>query len=137
MALWSVAGMLAPLPARDLSTFGRTAAKAAVSWSRVRVSVVHAWPIGKAHKLHPSPISSKGRQEMEVLLVLLLELNVATKVPAEVDLYDDEGAFFLVVGGRVGRGSVGYPSRIDEIWCCAMSGFTQQMGLPLWEDLIR
>ena len=48
LALCSVAGLVAPMMAHDLSTFGRTVEKAAVSWYRVRVSVVSAWPIGKA-----------------------------------------------------------------------------------------
>jgi len=48
MVLWSVAGLAAPLMARDLSTFGRTVEKAAVRLSRVLVSVVPAWPMGKA-----------------------------------------------------------------------------------------
>ena len=47
-ALWSVAGLEMPLLVRDLSTDGRTVEKAAVRWSRVLVSVVPAWPIGKA-----------------------------------------------------------------------------------------
>ena len=34
--------------ARALSTEGRTVEKAAVRWSRVLVSVVPAWPLGKA-----------------------------------------------------------------------------------------
>ena len=46
--MWSVAELVTPLLARDLSTFGRTAKKAAVRWSRVWVSVVPTWPIGKA-----------------------------------------------------------------------------------------
>ncbi len=47
-ALWSVAGQDAPLLARDLSADGRTVKMAAVRWSRVLVSVVPEWPIGKA-----------------------------------------------------------------------------------------
>jgi hypothetical protein len=47
LALWSVAGLDAPLLARDLSTVGRTVEKAAARWARVMVSVVPAWPIGK------------------------------------------------------------------------------------------
>ena len=47
-ALWSVAGLEMHLLARELSTEGRTVEKAAVMWSRVLVSVVPAWPIGKA-----------------------------------------------------------------------------------------
>ena len=48
LALWSVSGLEMPLLARDLSINGRTVEKAAVRWSRVLVSVVPAWPIGKA-----------------------------------------------------------------------------------------
>ena len=47
-AFWSVVGLDAPLLARDLSTDGRTGEKAAVRWSRVLVSGVPAWLIGKA-----------------------------------------------------------------------------------------
>jgi hypothetical protein len=50
LALCSVAGLAAPLLVRVLSTFGRTVEKAAVRWSRVLVSVVPAWSIGKAIK---------------------------------------------------------------------------------------
>ncbi len=46
--MWSVAGLKVPLLARDLSTVGWTVEKAAVSYSRVLVSVVPAWPMGKA-----------------------------------------------------------------------------------------
>ena len=90
----------------------------------------------EGNELHPSPVSPEGRQEGEIFLVLLLELNIAAKVPTEANLDDDEGAFFLVDGGRVGKGSVWYPACIDEVWCCAMPGFKQQLGLPLWEDPI-
>ena len=48
MTLWSVAGLAAPLLSRDLSTFGWTVEKAAVSLSRALVSVVPWWPMGKA-----------------------------------------------------------------------------------------
>ena len=47
-ALWSVAGLEMLLLARELSTEGQTVEKAAVRWSRVLVSVVPAWLIGKA-----------------------------------------------------------------------------------------
>jgi len=46
--LWSVAGLDMPLLPHDLSIDGRTVKKAAVRWSRVLVSVVPVWPIGKA-----------------------------------------------------------------------------------------
>jgi len=46
--LWSVAGLGAPLLAREFSTLDRTVEKEAVRWSNVLVSVVPAWPMGKA-----------------------------------------------------------------------------------------
>jgi len=48
MALWSVVELETPLMARDISTVGRTVEKAAVRCSRVLVSVVPAWPMGKS-----------------------------------------------------------------------------------------
>ena len=80
LALWSVAGLAAPMLARDLSAIGRTVEKAeAVSWSRVLVSVVPAWPMGKAmNSTRPQYLLICGRQEGGVFLGLLLELNIAT-----------------------------------------------------------
>jgi len=107
-ALWSVAGLDAPLLARDLSTYGLAVEKAAVRLSRVLVSVVSAWP-------NTIPMLSEGRDEGGVLLGLLVELNVATEVPAKADLDEDEGALLFIEGGRVGRGGVWDPSCEDEI----------------------
>ena len=47
-ASWSVAGLEMPMLARDLSTNGRTVEKAALRCSKVLVSVVPAWSMGKA-----------------------------------------------------------------------------------------
>ena len=70
----------------------------------------------EGHKLHPSPTFSEGRDEGEVLLGLLIELNVAAEVPAEADLDDDEGAFFCINRSWVGGGSVWDPCCVDEVW---------------------
>ena len=91
---------------------------------------------GKGNELHSSPISSEGRDEGGVFLDLLVELNVAAEVRVEADLDDDEGTLFSVKRDRVGGGSVWDPSCIDEVLCCAMSGFLQHMGLFPWEDPI-
>ncbi len=48
LALWSMAGNESPLLVLDLSVIGRTVEKAVVSLFRVLVSVVPAWPTGKA-----------------------------------------------------------------------------------------
>ena len=50
---------------------------------------------GEGNELHPSPVSSEGRQEGGVFPGLLLVLNVAAEIPAKADLDEDEGAFFL------------------------------------------
>jgi hypothetical protein len=44
---------------------------------------------------------------------------------------------FFVEGCRVGRGSVRYPSCVDEVRCCAMFGFEQQLGLCMLEGPFR
>jgi len=58
---------------------------------------------GKGNELHSSPISSESSQEGEVFVGLLLELIVASEVPTEADLDDDEVAYFLVDVGQVGE----------------------------------
>ena len=69
----------------------------------------------KGNKLHPSPIPSECRDEEEVFLGLLVELNVAAEVNVKADLDDDDGALFSVKRGRVKGGSVWNPSCIDEV----------------------
>jgi hypothetical protein len=91
----------------------------------------------EGHKLHPSPVFSEGRDEGGVLLGIFVKLNVAAEVHAKADLDEDEGALLFVEGGRVGRGSVWDPSCVDEVRCCAMSGFEQHLVLCMWEDPIR
>ena len=91
----------------------------------------------EGHKLHPSLVFPDGRYEGRVLLGLFVELNVATEVFVEADLNEDEGALFYVEGGRVGRWSAWDPSCVDEVRCCAMSGFEYHMVLCMWEDPIR
>jgi hypothetical protein len=91
----------------------------------------------EGHRLHPSPVLSEGRDEGGVLLGLFVELNVAAEVPAKADLNEDEGVLLFVEGVRVGRGSLWDPSCVDEVHCCAMPGFEQQLGLSMWEDPIR
>jgi hypothetical protein len=102
LALWSVAELAAPVLVRVFSTFVRTAEKTAVRWSRILVSVVSAWPMGKA----------KNSTRLQYLLRaamrgggeyfrFFLDLNVAAEVPTKADLYDDEGALFYVERSRV------------------------------------
>jgi hypothetical protein len=135
--LWSVAGLDAPLLARDLSIDGQTVEKAAVRWSRVLVSVVPAWPIGKAINSALPQYFLRAAMRGGVLLGLLVELTVAAEVPAKADLDEDEGVLLFVEGGRVGRGSIWDPSCVDEVRCYVMSGIEHQLGLSMWENPIR
>ncbi len=80
---------------------------------------------------------SVGRDKGGVLVGLLVELDVTSEVSAEVDLDDDEGALFFVKRVRVRRGSVRDPSRVNEVRCCAMSGFKHHLGLCMGEDPLR
>jgi len=127
-----------PLVARDLSTDGRTVEEAAVRWSKVLVSVVPAWPIGKAtNSTRPQYFLRAAIRGGGVLLGLLVEFDVATEVPSEADLDEDEGALHYVEGGRVGRGCVWDPSCVDEVRCCAMSGFEHHLSLCVWGEQDR
>ena len=103
----------------------------------VLVSVVPAWPIAKATNSTLPQYFFEDRDEGGVLLGLLVELNGEAEVPANSDLDETEGALLFVEGGRIGRGSVWDPSCVDEVRCCAMSGFEQQLGLVMSEDPIR
>ena len=66
---------------------------------------------GKGNEPNPSPIPFEGRDEGEVFLGLLVELNVATEVPAEADVDDDERCivFCQKRSGRTGKGVSGTP----------------------------
>jgi hypothetical protein len=90
--------------------------KAAVSWSRVLVSVVPAWRMGKEISSTRPQCHLRAAMMGKYFSVFFFELNVATEVLAEADLDDDEGALFSVKRGRVGGGSVWAPSCVDEVW---------------------
>ncbi len=72
-----MAGLKAPLLPRDLSTVGRTVEKAAVSCSRVLVSVVPAWPMGKAMNSTLPQYLQRAAMRGEYLSVFLS--NLATQ----------------------------------------------------------
>ncbi len=85
-------GSVMPLLALVGSALGRTVEKAVTRWVSVFVSVILAWPIGKAMGLHVSPVSLENRDEGGVLRGLGFELGVAAEIPAKSDFDDDEGA---------------------------------------------
>jgi hypothetical protein len=82
----------------------------------------------KSDELHMSPVSLEGRDERRVLRGLGFELGVVVEVPAKSDFDDDEGAEALVEGGRVRGGGVKYPSSVDKVRRCSMSGGVELLG---------
>jgi hypothetical protein len=60
----------------------------------------------EGNKIHPSLVYVEGRNEGGAFLGIFLDINVTTKVLAEADLYDDEGALLPVERSRVWGGSV-------------------------------
>ncbi len=73
--------------------------KAAVRWSRVVVSVVPAWPIGKATNSTRPQCFLRAAMRGEYFLVLFVASLVSqpSEIPGEADLDDDDGALLLVV----------------------------------------
>jgi len=81
MALWSMAGLVAPLLARARSTLGRMVEKAAVRELRVLVSVVPACPTEKAMNSTLSHCLLRAALKEEYFSYFL-DLNVAAGVHA-------------------------------------------------------
>ena len=82
----------------------------------------------KGDELHMSPVSLEDRDEGGVLRGLGFELGVAAEVPAKSDFDDDKGADALVEGGRARGGGVRYPSSVDKVRRCSMSGGVELLG---------
>ncbi len=90
---------------------GAAVEKAAVRWLRVLVSVMPVCPTNSTFPKYFWRAAIGGG----VLLGLLRELHVSSDVYAKANLDDDNGATFLVEGGRVWRGGSLGPPRIDHI----------------------
>jgi hypothetical protein len=134
LAVWSVWGLVAPLLARICSMFGRTVEKAAVRSSKVLVSVVPAWPMGKAMNFtHPQKFL---RAAMGGISRFFFDLGVATEVPTEADLHDDEGACCLGERGWFWGRRLRDPSFVDEVRFCAIAGLERLSSLFRWKDPI-
>ena len=76
-------GSVEPLLALVGSVLGRTVEKAVTSWVNVLVSVIPAWPIGKA--MNSTCPQCLLRAAMRGAYGLGFELGVAAEVPAESD----------------------------------------------------
>ena len=79
-----------PLLALVGSVLGRTVEKAVTRWVSVLVSVIPAWPIGKAMNSTCSQCLLRAAMRGGVLHGLGFELTA--EVPAKSDCDDDEGA---------------------------------------------
>ena len=97
----------------------------------VLVSVVPACPIGKAMNSTCPQFFLEGRDEGGVFCGLGFALVVAAKVPAEANFDDDEDAEALVEIGLVWVRCVWYPSGVDQVRCCPMSGRVEPLDFCL------
>ena len=74
---------------------------------------------GDGNEFHPSPIFLEGRDEGEVLIGLLRVFLVASEVPGEPNLCEDDGACPFVEVGLAGVGRVRDSSCAYEVRSCA------------------
>jgi hypothetical protein len=86
---------------------------------------------GEGDEFDPSLVSPEGREEGGILRGLSFELGVAAEVPAKSNFDNDEDAVALVEGCRVRVGGVGYPSGVNEVRRCSMSGGVQLLDFLL------
>ena len=83
---------------------------------------------GEGDELHSPPVLPEGLDEGKVLVGLVFSFVLASQVPAESDLDDDEDAVFLVEGVRVRGWGVWYSSGVDEVRCRAVAGGVQLLN---------
>jgi len=74
---------------------------------------------GDDDEFHPSPILLEGRDEGGVLLVIIRVFIVASEVPGEPNLYENEGACLFVEVILAGVGRVLDSSSVYEARSCA------------------
>jgi hypothetical protein len=92
---------------------------------------------GEGDKLYYSPVFLEGRDEGDVLVGLGFEFVFTSQVPTKSDLDDNESADFLVEGGRIWGGGVGYPPGVNEVRCCVVTSGMQLLGFVEREDPLR
>ncbi len=76
---------------------------------------------GEGDDLHCSLVFLEGRDEGGVLVGLGFEFVLTSQVPTISDLDDNESAAFLVEGGRIWGGRVGYLPGVNEVRRCAVT----------------
>jgi hypothetical protein len=92
---------------------------------------------GEGSKLHRSPVFLEGRDERDVLVGLGFEFVFTSQVPTKSDLDDNVSAKFLVEGGRVREGGVGYPLGVNKLRRCAVTIGIYRLDFVGGEDPLR
>ena len=83
-------------------------------------------------EFHPHPILLEGQDEGGVLIGLFRMFLVASEVSGEPNLYEDEDACLFVEVGLAGVGRVRDPSRLYEVWRCAVASVVEILCLFRW-----
>ena len=83
-------------------------------------------------KFHTSPILLEGRDEGRVLLVFFRMFLVASEVPGEPNLYEDEGACIFVEVGLVGVGPDRDSFGVYEVRSCVVAFLEESLCLSRW-----
>ena len=84
-------------------------------------------------EFHPSTILLEGRDEGGVLLDLLRVFLVASEVPGEPSLYEDEGSCHFVEVGLAGVGYVQDTSCVYEVRTCVFACFEEGLCVLFWQ----
>lgn len=87
---------------------------------------------GDDDEFHPSPILLEGRDEGGVLLVILRVFLVASEVPGEPNLYENEGACLFVEVSLAGVGRVWDSSSVYEARSCATASLEESLCILCW-----
>ena len=86
---------------------------------------------GDGDEFHPFPILLEGRDE-GVLIGLLSVFLVASEVPGDLNLYEDENACPFVEDGLAGVGRLRDSSCVYEVRSCAETSLEESLCLLHW-----
>ncbi len=88
---------------------------------------------GDGDEFHSSPMLLESRNEGCVLLGILRVFLVASEVPGELNLYEDEGACLFVEVDLAGVGRVRDSSSVYEVRSCAVASLKEGLCLFRWQ----
>jgi len=87
---------------------------------------------GDGDEFHPSQMLLEGHDKRGVIIGLLRVFLVASEVPGEPNLYEDEGACLFVKVGLAGVGRVRDSSGVYEVRSCAVASLEESLCLFRW-----